>query len=193
MGSSAKLLKEYIGAIKETHRRKLWIFDFDDTLVKTDGMTHVTASNGQTFDLTPHELSIHDKQPGETFDYSDFQKLINPRPIKWMNKILRSAYQHHGPNNVVILSARSTADPIERFLVDVGLTVVGVTALDDTNPLVKSAWIDARLTRDRPDIVEFFDDSDKNVVAVNELQHKHPNVEIITHHIVHNRINSLVG
>lgn len=194
MGSSAKLLKEYIKEIVAESRpggKRLRVFDFDDTLVKTDAMTHVTAADGTKFDLTPREFALHDKQPGETFDYTDFHKLINPREIKWVNRILRNVYDHHGPEGLVILSARSSAEPIEEFLQDAGFVGIEVVALDDASPHTKAAWIDARIKRDHLDLVEFFDDSHKNVAAVKELQQAHPGVKVIARHIVHNRIDSM--
>jgi hypothetical protein len=194
MSSSTKFLQKYIKEIvvqKSTNHKKLWVFDFDDTLVKTDATTHVTCSDGTKFDLTPGEFAVYEKQSGQTFDYTDFQQLINPRAIKWMNRILHNVYAHHGAKNVVILSARSTAEPIVQFLQDIGLRDVEVVALDNANPLVKATWIDARIKRDGYDIVEFFDDSPKNVAAVRELERDNQNVQIIARHIVHNRINSL--
>lgn len=193
MGSSTKLLKEYIKEIvKETREHKrLRVFDFDDTLVKTDAKVHVTDILGETFDLTPGEFAVYDKKPGDTFDYTDFHKLINPRAVKWMNKILRNVYDHHGPNGLVILSARSSHKPIEQFLREAGYVGIEVVALDDATPARKVAWIDERIRRDDLDMVEFFDDSHKNVAGVKGMQAAHPEVKIITRHINYTRIASL--
>jgi len=190
-----KLLRKYIKEIvRETRgQKRLWVFDFDDTLVKTDAMTHVTTSEGKTFDLTPGEFAVYEKQPGDVCDYSDFQKLINPRSIRWTNKILHNVYEHHGSDAIVILSARSTAAPIEQFLKQSGLTGIEVVALDSANPLQKSEWINARIKRDGYDFIEFFDDSYKNVAAVHSLRESHPEVLIVARHIIHRRIASLHG
>jgi hypothetical protein len=195
MSSSTKLLKEYIKEIVADARqkRKLWVFDFDDTLVKTDAKVNVTEANGSKFDLTPGEFAVYEKQPGQVFDYTDFQKLINPRAIKWTNRILHNVYAHHGPERIVILSARSSANPIIQFLQETGLPGIEVVALDDADPHVKATWIDARIRRDGLDEVEFLDDSHKNVAAVRELQHMHPEVRVIARHIDHTRIASLHG
>lgn len=175
--------KEIVEAVQHPHR-KLWVFDFDDTLVKTDCAVHVTNPDGSRFDLTPSEYAVYHKQSGQVFDYTDFRLLIRPRVINWTNQILCNVYQHHGAGRIVILSARTSAAPIHQFLVEIGLDGIEVAALNDSNPYAKAAWIAARIKRDNLDIIEFFDDSHRNVVAVAELQHMHPEVQIVARHIV---------
>lgn len=195
MGSSAKLLGEYIkGIAKEAKHdaRRLRVFDFDDTLVKTDALVHVKDADGVTFDLTPGEFAVYEKHQGDVFDYTDFQKLINPRVVKWMCKIMHSVYTHHGSFGLVILSARSYSEPMEQFLREQGLVGVEVIALDNSSPHAKVAWIEDRIDRDRLTMIEFFDDSPKHIAAVKEMQHKHPHIQVITRHIVHRKISSLV-
>ncbi len=195
MSSTTKLLREYLSEIVKEARsahKRLRIFDFDDTLVKTDAMVHVTDRCGVSFDLTPGEFAVYERQDGDVMDYSDFQKLINPRAIRWTNKILHNVYAHHGPTGLVILSARSCKEPIEQFLHDIGMNDVEVVALNNADPLVKARWVDARIRRDGLTEVEFFDDSHKNVAAIRDLERDHPEVKIIARHIVHNRIASLL-
>ena len=190
MSSSTKLLRKYIreDVVTKHSSKKLWVFDFDDTLVKTDAKVHVIDAEGAAFDLTPGEFAVYEKFEGDVFDYTDFQKLINPRAIKWVNKILHNVHAHHGPGAIVILSARSSPIPIEQFLHDSELNDIEVIALDSADPLVKARWIEARIARDGYDAVEYLDDSHKNVAAVANLRHRLLNVRIVARHIIHNRI-----
>ena len=91
----------------------------------------------------------------------------------------------------MILTARGSAEPVHQFLDDIGLPDIEVSALGDANPHMKALWIDGRIKRDGLDMVEFFDDSHKNIAAVKELKQLHPEVTIITRHIVHRNIGSL--
>jgi hypothetical protein len=194
MGSSTKLLREYISEIinePQSGSKRLRVFDFDDTLVRTDAKVHVTDAAGQTFDLAPGEFAVYDKQPGDTFSYEDFEQLVNPRTIRWTCRILQNVYAHHGPKGVVVLSARGVVGPIEQFLNDVGLVGVEVAALGDPSPQAKSGWISKRIDRDGLDMVEYFDDSHKNVAAVRALQPFHPDTEIVTRLVAHHRVSSL--
>lgn len=182
-----KLLREYITEILRENQpkfnKKLRVFDFDDTLVKTGSIIHVTNSSGENFDLTPGEFAIYTAQPGDTFDFSDFSKLVDPKEIKWTVKILRDIIASGG--EVVILTARNSAEPVHEFLKLSEIPALEVIALGDSNPQRKSDYIKWRIESDGFDLVEFFDDSYKNVLAVESLKSLFPDVVIKTKHIVH--------
>lgn len=186
----AKQLEEYITELTQESEtpKRLRVFDFDDTLVVTDAKVHVTHVDGTHQTLTPGEFAVYEKQPGDVFDYSEFRQLINPRDIKWMGQILRRVYDKYGPKGLVILSARSTPDPIVQFLHDAGLTDVEVVALDSANPHVKAEWIDRWIRERQLDHVEFFDDSHKNIAAVKDLKKIHPGVHVVVRHVIHTHI-----
>lgn len=187
---ASALLSEYIRDLlnEENNIKRLRVFDFDDTLVVTDAKVWVTDARDKRFDLTPHEFAVYEKQPGDIFDYAEFRQLINPRAIAWTGCILKHVYDKYGPEGLVILSARSTPDPIVQFLNDVGLPGIEVKALDNADPGMKAAWVD-RWIRDRAlDYVEFFDDSHKNITAVKELKHVHPSVHVVVCHVVHTHL-----
>jgi len=181
------LLREFISSVLHESRlsvgRKLRVFDFDDTLVKTGSMIHVTDADGKKFDLTPGEYAVYESLPGDEFDYSDFSVLIDPREIVWTGKILRNILRYGG--EVVILTARSARAPVYQFLEDAGLPALEVIALASGDPQKKADYIEKRIVEDGVKFVEFFDDSPKNVEAVEALSGKYPGVKIISRHIVH--------
>lgn len=187
MEKSHRLLREYVSSILlERYKnvgRKLRVFDFDDTLVKTGSMIHVTNASGEKFDLTPGEYAVYEPLPGDDFDYSDFSKLIDPKEIVWTGKILRSIIRSGG--EVVILTARAAQAPVYQFLEDAGLPAIEVIALASSDPQKKADYIEKRIVEDGVQFVEFFDDSPKNVAAVDALNGKHPGVKIISRHIAH--------
>lgn len=187
---AAALLREYIRGLvrEEGHVRRLRVFDFDDTLVVTDAKVWVTDENGDRFALTPGEFAVYEKRPGDVMDYSEFQQLINPRAIAWTGHILRNVYDKYGPEGLVILSARSTAEPIHQFLSDAGMHGVEVRALNNADPKAKAAWVDTWIREKNLDYVEFFDDSHKNIAAVRQLKHDHPDVHIVVRHVVHTHL-----
>jgi hypothetical protein len=183
------LLREFINEFinESDDKKKLRVVDFDDTLVKTDALIHVTDEKGEDFDLSPAEFATYVPEPGDVFDYSDFEELINPQHVKWMVRIISDVYRKYGPEGFVILSARSSSKPIIQFLNDLGLSGVYVVALGNADPKMKADWIDARIKRDKLDLVEFFDDSRKNIEAVKGIQKDHPKTKIIVHHIAHDK------
>lgn len=187
MQFEAKLLKKYIKelVLEEFNGKKLRIFDFDDTLVTTDAQVHVTNSKNEHFDMSPGEFAVYKPKPGDLFNYDDFKQLINPQTIKWTGKILSNIYNKYGPSGVTILSARSTPEPIEKFLADAGFSGIDVVALNSADPAAKAAWVDQKIKTNKLTLVEFFDDSHKNIAAVKKLQKQHSDVKIIVRHIVH--------
>jgi hypothetical protein len=183
------LLREYIlQSLREEKQHlnageKLRVFDFDDTLVKTGSLIHVISAAGEKFDLTPGQYAVYTPQEGDQFDYSDFEKLINPQAISWTVNILRNLAAKG--SQVVILTARSAKQPVEQFLNDAGLPPYEVVALGNANPQAKADWISSKIQLDNIKLVEFFDDSEKNVAAVQELKKQHPDVKITSRQVTH--------
>lgn len=184
MSSSTKFPEKYIQEIVKgsPQRKRLWVFDFDDTLVLTDSVTHVTTAGGKQFDLTPAEFVTYERRPDDVLDYSDFRRLINPRPIVWMNRVFKQAIAAFGREQVSILSARCVPDPIKEYLDTISEDVEVVT-VDSGNPLLKMAWIVEAIRLRKLEEVVYFDDSLKNVHAVAQVRDLYPRVSISTWHV----------
>lgn len=166
-------------------QRKLRVFDFDDTLVKTGSKIHVTSAEGKQFDLTPGEYAVYVPGPGDQFDYSDFEDLIDPKEINWTVKILRSILNKN--DEVVILTARANPEPVRLFLRQASLPMIEVIALGSSVPEKKAEYIKNRIETDGLQHVEFFDDSYKNIAAVQRLTNLFPNVNIVVRHVTHRK------
>ena len=65
-----------------TEDKKLRIFDFDDTLVKTNSFIYVTHKDGKKSKLSPGQYAVYKERPGDQFDFKDFQKVTEPKLIK---------------------------------------------------------------------------------------------------------------
>lgn len=146
--------------------KKLRIFDFDDTLVRTTSHIYVTDKNGRTKTLTPGEYAVYKPRPGDTFDYSDFEDVKNPQEIKAMTQVLRTMVKAAGDRDVYVLTARGAHKPIEQYLKDIGIRGVKVVALGDGNPETKADWIESQIDDEGYDDVFFVDDSPSNIKAV---------------------------
>ena len=103
---------------------KLRVFDFDDTLVKSDSKIKIMHPSGEESLLTPSEYAKHEKDPHAEYDFSEFDELINPREVKKVTSILRNVVGAgtDGRQNV-ILTARDTAaqQPIQGYLEEIGI------------------------------------------------------------------------
>ena len=156
--------------------KKLRVFDFDDTLVKSNSKVYV-INKGKKKTLTPGQFAIYKKKSGDEFDFSDFDKVIEPKQIKSMFRVFNNIYKASGSRRLTILTARAAYKPVRKFLKDVGFNDVYVVALGDSNPQKKADWIQSQIQKGYNDIL-FLDDSPKNVKVVKKLKQKYPNIKM---------------
>ena len=150
--------------------KKLRVFDFDDTLVKTTSFIYVT-NKGKTRKLTPGQYAVYKEKPGDEFDFKDFQKVQNPNEIKKITSVLRRIVASSGGQGVQILTARAAFKPIRKYLKDIGINMskIYVTALASNNPKDKADWIEDKIDNEGYDDIYFADDSKKNVDATKQM------------------------
>ena len=164
--------------------RVLSVFDFDDTIAKSDAWVYVTRGGRAIKKLDPAEFAVYKPRPGEDFDFKEFdRKIRNPRLIKQNADLLRKQLEKarkasKGSRKVTILTARRLGQPVTSFLKTVGIDAY-VVPLGTADPQKKADWIENQI-RKGYDTVYFMDDSNKNIAAVNNMLLKYPKVQSIT-------------
>ena len=165
---------------------KLRVFDFDDTIAKSDSNIHVTTDTGERITMTPAEYATHEINPNYEYDYSEFSDVINPREVKQITRIIRNALGAGGDREIAILTARSPAaeEAIKDYLEQIGMDTSRITfkLLGDSDPQAKADWIRGRIEDGATDVL-FFDDSGKNVDAVQNLAGEYPDVRVKARHV----------
>jgi hypothetical protein len=158
--------------------KKLRIFDFDDTLAKVKSRIHVkNTTTGKEFILTPAEFAVYSPVQGDVFNFKEFNAIIkNAIPIKSNIELIKKAAADTN-TRVTILTARMLGYPVKRYLEKNFNLSVYVVALGDANPQKKADYIEKQIRKGYNDIV-FIDDSIKNVMAVEKLQSKYPDVDL---------------
>ena len=174
-------LTEFVRTCVENNKQKkrLRVFDFDDTLVKTDCKIRVVKRDGVVADLTPGQFATYDPSSTDEFDFSDFEKLIKPKQIKQIVKILQNVVNKHGADSAIVLTSRGSPTPVIEFLNDIDMPFIDVVALNSIDPNDKAWYIEQLLKKGDIELIEFFDDSVRNVDAVKKLKEKYPDVQII--------------
>lgn len=163
--------------------RRLWVFDFDDTLVETDSRVMLVEGEGAPAVMSPAEFAARDQHEGDVYDFREFRLLINPRTITDTYVVMARAHAEDGPSRVIVLSARSVPDPILQYVISVGLSGVGIVALNDAAPRAKARWIENRLALGDVDELLFYDDSLRNVEAIGAIAPRHPHVRFVATHV----------
>ena len=167
--------------------KKLRIFDLDDTLFETEAKVVVTSSDGTSREIAPAEYAVYEPQPGDKFDFSQFQTLINPTLIRSIGKRFYKITQSTGPDRkTVILTARgSEAAPHIRDIIRKYFRVnIEVVTLGTGDPMAKANWILNKIQNEGYNDIFFVDDSSKNILAtyrtIKDLPIKYKLVDITT-------------
>ena len=175
---------------ERTGLKTLRVFDFDDTIARTNSKVGVTEFDintkeqlGDQYFITPAKYAKFktDVAPLNPdvhyeFDYSQFKQVVEPQLIDHTFNILKRIVgkikeEEKESIPAVILTARGHAanENIREFLRSLDINIP-VKTLDGSAPELKSEWIkQTMLARNIPH-VEFFDDSELNVKAVKNLE-----------------------
>ena len=165
--------------------RALHIFDFDDTLVRSTSRVIVNKEDGSQVFLTSVQYKKYKPEPGDEFDYSEFDKY--PMEAEIIDRVfaeLKAAAALDGTGSVVVLTARQNPQPVRQFLADLDLSAVHVVATGSDSPSAKSDYILSRLESGEFDEVVVFEDSTENIRAIKKaVEEAGYNLEInrVTH------------
>jgi hypothetical protein len=163
--------------------KTIYVSDFDDTLATTSAVIYVTDASGKRRSMSPADYAVYDAEDGDEFDYSEFDDLIDPRPIPRYVRLLRKAVESPRVDKVSILTARGKVEPVARFLKMVGITKdIKIVALGSSDPERKKSYL-AKQIEDGYTRMAFVDDSPKNVDVARQLMDEHPTAKILVHHV----------
>jgi hypothetical protein len=172
---------KYLDEAERSKVTELIVFDFDDTVAKTESNVIVKdKETGEEVEVIPsHEFPGHKLKPGREYDFREFDLVTNPKELPDTIKL----FKHHlkDKNNrgkeVSILTARgpNSAPNIRKYL----RATLGKSADIDWMPIVglgsssaqsKADWILERV-KDYGNVktVKFIDDAKKNREAVEAL------------------------
>ena len=154
--------------------KKIRIFDFDDTLAKSNSQVLYTLPDGTTGKLNATEYAKRDKElkdKGATFDFSEFSKVIDGKkgPLFEVAQKINAA---RGNEDLFVLTARpaDAAGPIQEFLKLAGLNFKkeNIIGLGDGTAQAKADWVQGKVDEGYNDFY-FADDAIKNVNAVKDV------------------------
>jgi phosphoglycolate phosphatase-like HAD superfamily hydrolase len=179
---------------------KLRVFDFDGTLATSKSKVKLTRADGTKTMLNPHEFATYELQSGEEYGpdaFEEFDTLIDPQPIDEIINIMRAVIEkeRNDPEGrkIAILTARTptSKQAISDFLEEHGLDMgmVDFVALSDGDPNQKRAWIENEIRHGGFTDIEFFDDVEANVEAVEIIRNRYPDVRLRTRLIKYGRFN----
>jgi len=148
----------------------LHIFDFDDTLVRSEAVIYLIRPNGTREALTSDEYAQYHPQGDEEFDFREFDVYpINPRIIGDVFGELKAAIGQRGLDSVAILTARAEDEPVRQFMADNGVPNIEVHATGTSNPMAKALYVLNRVKDGEFDAVRLFEDNPENIRAIGRV------------------------
>lgn len=181
-------------AIRVAHRylkasaKHLVCFDFDDTLVSSQGSVSIKKVSGEDLNMNSATFAHYKPSDGDELDFGAFNDVINPRIIKKNFDHFRESLTKPD-TKVVILTARSKGaeTSVAKFLESLGIKDVQVVGLASSDPEDKAKWIDQAVQDEHAEQVDFFDDSQANAAAVADHgeKHKSKGVKFESHNTPH--------
>lgn len=183
---TSKILREIFD---EELPDELNVYDFDDTLVRTEGTIHLlNTQTGERRELHPHEFHEYELGPDEEFDLSDFGVVINPVKLPHLSR-MKSDYARLGPYGVAICTARPSIEEVAKFMAREGMgdiEMVGVglfqpvkgKGVGEHNARRKKDYLKGKLQQRKLKVLRFFDDNEMNCAAAKTLAKEFPDVQI---------------
>ena len=159
-------------------RRSLRVFDFDDTLADAGSAVAVVRDGKRIRDLSSLSFKDYILKSGEQFDFSNADRIRDPKPIGAVLKILRAVLRQR--KDSVILTGRSDPQPVRDWLRSSGIDipVVAVGGAGSTHHSiahVKLEWLAGAVQQGHNDI-EFLDDNALNIQVSRALKQRFPNI-----------------
>ena len=181
---------------KFLNESKLAVFDFDDTLAVSDSKIILTKASGEVIEMTPAEYNVYAPEEGDSFDYSEFDDVMNPKEVTQITRVMTNHIEkeNRDPEGRKIAVLTSRAEPAKYNIINylkslnIDMTNVEVITLGDSDPYSKKSWIEAEVRQGGFDKVLFFDDSHKNIKAVGELVDEMPEISISARHVEYSEL-----
>jgi len=172
--NNARSLNIKDGKVLEPVKRKIRIFDFDDTLARSNSKVIVEMPDGKSFKINATQFAKRAAElesKGAEFDFTEFSKVVEGKkgPLFEVAKKIADA---RGTEDLFVLTARpaDAAGPIKEFLKALGIDIPlkNITGLADGKASAKGRWVMDKVAEGYNDFY-FADDAIKNVKAVKEV------------------------
>ena len=175
----------------------LTIFDIDETLFRTTAQVKVVKNGKIIRSLDNQEFNTYQLQPGETFDFGEFQNAEKFHqesiPIEPMIAKLNAIVKNSGDSKVIMLTARSDFDNKELFLntfkkygIDIDkIHVHRAGNLPGSPSQNKEVWIRRYLDTGRYSRVRLYDDAVSNIRMFIKLSKEYPEIKFFPYLVTH--------
>jgi len=166
----------------QTVFKKAYIFDFDETLVRTDARIHVYKNGVHVREMDSRQFNTYKKTPGETLDFTDFEDgeliLASKKYKGWkvLKNVSDAIKEERSTSDIYILTARHeiVKSFIYEYLKQNGIEIdidKIITIGDGTGKIDISEEKEKILKKlsHLYDVMYFFDDDPRNIAIAQKI------------------------
>ena len=180
----------------QTVHKRAYIFDFDETIVTTEAKMHVLRNGVHYKSFNTKEFNAYVKQPGDTFDFSDFndgELILKAKKYKmWpvLKNVSNAVKEDRSTSEIFILTAR--APTVRSYIYEylkrngIDIEISHIFTLGDNIGKVNISEEKRKVLHalsNKYDAVFFFDDDPKNI----QLAKSVPGIKT---RLIENKINN---
>ena len=178
-------------ASPNNYNKSAIIFDFDNTLVKTECIIKITDNKtGRVFDVHSDQYELYENDRSVAIDLRYFEQVSDYKIIT--DTFSRLVEHHANQIETHILSARHCPNQIYKFCNDNNLHNTKITTLGikigDNNGLHKANYIRKLIKQNNYSDIEFYDDRLDCVSEVKNLSNEFENTIIRVYRILDSNI-----
>ena len=158
-------------AAKPEVSEKLAIFDFDDTLYKTNNVVLMTHADGSQTIVDSEKFANYKWKEGDKADFTDFNNVTNPKGLPDLAKVGEAL---KAGSDVTILTARppGAGDPVMKLLrkrFGAKANNIKFKGVEHGSPKAKANYVKNAIAKYGYKEVFFMDDAMPNVLAVDAV------------------------
>jgi hypothetical protein len=170
------------------YKNPLFIFDFDNTIIKPEAKILIKKKNGEIIGLESHDYEKYSVDKDDIIDFTEFETNQSYKVIKKTFSRLKLLYEFYEPTRIIILSARFSPSEIIRFALihdvpNIKIHTLGIPA-GKNNGIYKASEIDEMVSDKNIDYVEYYDDRDDCIEEVKNLRTKHVNCKFKIYKVI---------
>ena len=157
-------------------KKKIRVFDFDDTLATTHSNIWYHKEGEESFKINAEEFANDGArlvEEGWTPDFHEFDKVVDGQPNEPFTTIAKRILDKHGPDDLFVLTARGplAEDAIFEFMKGIGIPFKreNITGLGDSTGEAKAEWMKNKIIENGYEDAYFADDAAGNYSAMQQM------------------------
>jgi len=175
------------------YKKPIFIFDFDDTLIKSESKVVIKKKDGRIIHLDAKEYEKYKPEIDDVPDFTSFNNIKEYKTIEKTTKRLKWASNVYGQESTYILSARQYPNKIHDFTkenkIETNIHALAIP-FGNNNGIHKYAFVKNLIILNKMtnDYVEYYDDRDDCIKELSNLKEEYPSIHFKIYKVIDGKI-----